>query len=183
MSSSDKVGIFIDGGYVRAMLHEHYSNYRIDFLKLSNELCQGCERYRTYYYMCPPYQSKNPTDEERAKTAEMDKFFAQLRLKPRFVLRLGRLQRTGNPVHPFVQKGVDVLLSIDLTQISAEKIIDQAIVVSADSDFAPAIERARDNHILVTVAYFPEHYSRVLNSNCDERIEIDKNMVSRIGIS
>ena len=75
---------------------------------------------------------------------------------------------------------MDVLLSIDLTQISAERVVNRAIIVSADSDFAPAIQRARDNLTLVTVASFPQHYSRVLDSCCDERISIDNAMIDRI---
>jgi uncharacterized LabA/DUF88 family protein len=156
MGARDKVCVFIDGGYVRALLHQHYNDLAIDFLAFSEELCKGCERFRTYYYICPPYQSSNPTEAERKRKADMDRFLERLKLHPRFENRLGRLQRTNDPTHPFVQKGVDVLLSIDLTQLSALHTVDRAIIVSADSDFAPAIQRAKENMMLVTLASFTE---------------------------
>lgn len=173
---------FIDGGYVRAMLHQYYKDQPIDFLRLSDELCQGCERFRTYYYICPPYQSADPTPDERRRKADMDRFLEKLKLHPRFENRLGRLQRTSDPAHPFVQKGVDVLLSIDLTQISASRTVDRAIIVSADSDFAPAIQRAKENMMLVTLASFTEHKSRVLYSVCDERLEITRTLIEKISL-
>jgi uncharacterized LabA/DUF88 family protein len=183
MSARDKVCIFIDGGYVRAMLHQHYGDLPIDFLRFSDELCQGCERFRTYYYICPPYQSANPTLDERRRKSDMDRFLEKLKLHPRFENRLGRLQRTNDPTHPYVQKGVDVLLSIDLTQISASRTVDRVIIVSADSDFAPAIQRAKENMVLVTLASFTQHKSYVLYSICDERIEITKDMINRVALN
>lgn len=183
MGAHDKVCVFIDGGYVRAMLHNHYNDQPIDFLRFSEELCQGCERFKTYYYICPPYQSANPTPDERKRKSDMDRFLEKLKLNPRFENRLGRLQKTNDPSHPFVQKGVDVLLAIDLTQISASHTIDRAIIVSADSDFAPAIQRAKENMVLVTLASFTQHKSRVLFSICDDRIEIDDAMIRRIALN
>lgn len=180
MASSERACVFIDGGYVRAMLHYHYSDLPIDFLKFSNELCQGCERFRTYYYMCPPYQSNPPTQQEKQMKSDFDKFISRLKLHPRFEIRLGRLQRSYDPRKEFEQKGVDVLLSIDLTDLSATGKVDKAIIVSADSDFAPAIQRAKENHMIVELASFSQHRSQVLFSLCDERILIDSTMIDRI---
>jgi len=105
-----------------------------------------------------------------------------MKQNPRFEVRLGRLQRTGDPLHPFIQKGVDVLLSIDLTQISASRTVDRVIIVSADSDFAPAIQRTKENMVLVTLASFEQHHSEVLYRICDERITIDSQMIRRVAI-
>lgn len=176
----DKACIFIDGRYVRAMLHNHYNDQPIDYLKFSNELCRGCERWRTYYYTCAPYQGTTPSNDERLRKADFDKFESRMKQNPRFEVRLGRLQRTNDHGHPFVQKGVDVLLSIDLTQISASRTVDRAIIVSADSDFAPAIQRSKENMVLVTLASFEQHHSEVLFRICDERIVIDTPMIRRI---
>ena len=162
------------------MLHHHYDDTPLNYLLLSNELCQGCTRFRTYYYTCPPYQSTTPTPDERRRKADFDRFIERMKMNPRFEIRLGRLQKTRDPAHPFEQKGVDVLLSIDLTELSATKKIERAIILSADSDFAPAIQRAKENLMIVTLASFTQHRSRVLYSICDERFEIDSAMVDRI---
>jgi hypothetical protein len=54
----DKVAIFIDGGFLRAILRDYFNKERIDFLKLSDELSQGCERFRTYYTFLLPTKAK-----------------------------------------------------------------------------------------------------------------------------
>jgi uncharacterized LabA/DUF88 family protein len=201
MPPTDHVAIFIDGGYIRAILKKYYGGQKIDFLKLSDELCGSCERFRTYYYMSPPYQSQPSTPDENRRKADYDKFIENLKRLPRFMVREGYLQKKhlpicqkcgiiqtpkcsqcGNtlPFKAFEQKGVDVKLSIDLTQISASKRIERAIILSADGDFSPAIEQAKENMIIVTWAYFPQQRSRILDSICDERIAIDRDFINRI---
>jgi uncharacterized LabA/DUF88 family protein len=151
--------------------------------------------------MCPPYQSKSPTPEENQRKADFDRFVESLRQLPRFIVRLGYLQKTRKfkcpscssiqlptcstcgddlPYSLYQQKGVDVKLSIDLTQISASKRIERAIILSADGDFSPAIEQAKENMVIVTWAFFEQQKSWILNSACDERILIDSAMLNRI---
>lgn len=57
-----KAAVLIDGGYIRALNRDYFGLKRIDFLKFSEELCKpDCTRFRTYYYICPPYQSDPPS--------------------------------------------------------------------------------------------------------------------------
>jgi uncharacterized LabA/DUF88 family protein len=154
--------------------------------------------------MCPPYQSQPPIPEENQKRADYDKFITSLKKLPRFVIREGYLQKTHFPqcqkckmtnppicnncgevlpYKPVQQKGVDVNLSVDLTQISASNKIEKAIILSADGDFQPAIKQAKENLIIVTWAFFPQQKSWILNSVCDERIAIDSAFINRIALS
>ena len=50
----------------------------------------------------------------------------------------GRVDRFGN------EKGVDVSLAIDLVHATHEQRYDVAIIVSQDTDFAPAVDLSRD---------------------------------------
>ena len=63
-----RAGIFIDGGYLGAILKSEYSEPRIAFDKFS-DLISGAdyERLRTYFYYCMPYQSDPPTPEEKLR--------------------------------------------------------------------------------------------------------------------
>jgi len=176
----DKVAIFIDGGFLRAILRDYFNKERIDFLKLSDELSQGCERFRTYYYISPPYQSQAPTPEERKRVSDMDRFLYNLRQFPRFEVRLGKLRKTNDHRKPFEQKGVDVLLSIDLVQLSVKGSIDQAILVTGDSDFCPAVRVAKDNQMVVKLLTYPSMCSDELFSLCDERVMIDNDLINKI---
>ena len=80
--------VFIDGGYFAALLRDYFNEVRVDFLRLSDMLCSGFERFRTYYYDCMPYQSNPPTDEERKRYADKIRFIEYLKKLPRFEVRL-----------------------------------------------------------------------------------------------
>jgi len=177
---SDKAAVFIDGGFVSAVLKKYFQEIPLDYLAFSEELCGSYERFRTYYYTCAPYQSPTPTSDERTRLAQMDKFLYNLRRLPRFEVRLGTLVKTGDPVHPFRQKGVDVLLAIDLTEVSATRTVDKAILVSGDSDFCPVVRRAKENLTLVQLVYHPEQLSDELYNVCDERIPINQALVDKV---
>jgi uncharacterized LabA/DUF88 family protein len=176
----DKAAVFIDGGYLNAVLKSYFQEIPLDYLAFSEELCGSHERFRTYYYNCSPYQSATPTPEERQRKAQMDKFLYSLQRLPRFEVKLGTLIKTTDPNHPFRQKAVDVLLAIDLTQTSATRTVDKAILVSGDSDFCPAVRRAKENMTLVELAYHPGQVSDELYGLCDDRRQLDKDFMDRV---
>jgi uncharacterized LabA/DUF88 family protein len=95
-----------------------------------------------------------------------------LRRLERFEVRLGHLLKLGTE---FKQKGVDILLSIDLTRLSWQEKIDKAILVTGDTDFIPAIREAKDASVITTLAYCPNMPSRIsqaLYQLCDDRFQI-----------
>ena len=167
----DRAAVFIDGGYFDKVL-EGLGRLRVDYRTFSDKVAGGTERLRTYYYHCMPYQSNPPTLEERQRHSSMDRFVHLLRLLPRFEVRLGRLQFINGE---FRQKGVDVLLSMDLVELAATGQIAKAVLVTGDSDFAPAARRARDKGVLVQLFYSPATYVHTeLLQSCDDRTPLDK---------
>lgn len=172
-----RVAIFIDGGYLKKVLKE-FGEPKIDYLRLSDELAGGHERLRTYYYDCMPYRSNPPTPEENARYAGMQRFLDHLRRQPRFEVRLGRLaKRPGG----FEQKRVDVLFAVDLTRLSASRQISQAVLVTSDSDFVPAIQAAKNDGVLVQL-YYSERlsYNNELLQACDDRIPVTGELIRRV---
>jgi uncharacterized LabA/DUF88 family protein len=179
----DKAAVFIDGGYLSKVLKNVFGEPAIDFLKLSDLMCGNCERFRTYYYNCMPYQSNPPTSDEQKRYAEMQKFLYNLSRLPRFEIRLGRLQKIDSGI--FRQKGIDVLLSIDMVQIAWTNKIEKAVLLSGDSDFAPAIKRTKEAGVLTTLYYSrgPGVYTHdELWTACDERYEIDKKLIKAVTV-
>lgn len=170
-----RVAIFIDGGYLTKVLKE-FGEPKLDYQKFSELLAGGKERLRTYYYHCMPYRNSPPTREENERYAAMQRFVEYLRRLPRFEVRLGRLAKRA---WGFEQKRVDVLFAVDLTRLSASRQISQAVLVTSDSDFVPAIQGAKDEGVLVQL-----YYSRKLSYNdellqaCDDRIEITAELIS-----
>lgn len=155
---------------------------KIDYEALSNKLCEGTERIRTYYYDCEPYLSKFPTPEEENRRKEAGRFFDKLRFLKRFEVRLGRLQKIGGE---YKQKGVDVLMSVDLVKLASSRTVDMAILVTGDSDFVPAIKASKEiNPGMVVVVYYskqpPMYVHRELLQACDESHEIAKELIDSV---
>jgi uncharacterized LabA/DUF88 family protein len=178
-----RYAVFIDGGYLRKVL-AGFGEPRISYKKLSEHFAQGEERLRTYYYDCPPFQGTTPTADERSRKQRFDRFLYYLqRNVPRFQARLGRLQRvpdaTGN--WKFIQKKVDVLLTVDLVRLSCEKQIQRAVLIAGDSDFVPAIQVARDAGTIVQLYYGTAQRTHdELLSVSDDRIVIDEALVRQV---
>jgi uncharacterized LabA/DUF88 family protein len=114
-----KAVVLIDGGYLAKVLEEVFQRPQFDFKNFSDKLCQdaGCNRVRTYYYHCRPYQSNPPTEEEKNRYAQWMKFEEYLKRIPRLDFRVGRLQRISRA---FKQKGVDVWFSVDLVKLACK---------------------------------------------------------------
>ena len=169
---SEKVAVFIDGNYLNTKLHQHGIHVEnLDLKLFSDLLCAGCYRFRTYYYDGKPH-------EDFPKKNEIEKFQESLKTLPRFVVRLGRVLKSEKG---YRQKGVDVLLAIDLTEISVSRAVDRAVIVVSDTDYIPAIKKARDNFTLVTLYYFDDpNFSQKLKDECDECLEITTDMIMKV---
>lgn len=176
----DKAAVLIDGGYIRALNRSQFGMKNIDYLRFSVSLCgPNCERFRTYFYICPPYQDTPPTEDQKRRKAEMDSFLSSLRRYPRFQIRLGRLRRIPRPPW-FEQKGVDVLFACDLVKLSVGKAIQKAIIVSGDSDFVPAVRIAKEEMVITKLWYYPRHCSPHLFDVCDERERLTQTLIDSV---
>lgn len=108
----DRAAVFIDGGYLSKVLKLAFNRPQLDFECFSDKICEGCERLRTYYYDCMPYQSNPPTEIERKRYAQKDSFIYNLKRLKRFEIRLGKLIYLPK-ADDYIQKRVDVLFSVD----------------------------------------------------------------------
>ncbi len=69
----------------------------------------------------------------------------------------------------FRQKMVDVLMSLDISNMSYEGQIQHAILIAGDADFIPAVKKAKDYGVIVHLYY---HSSSVHNEILDEVDEL-----------
>jgi uncharacterized LabA/DUF88 family protein len=181
-----RVVVLLDGGYLSALLKQEGTaskDGRIIAFPLNYEdFCNNLvaadeERVRTYYYTCMPYQSNPPTDEEKERYRRHNQFIYNLKRYNRFEVRLGRLKKVKDE---FEQKRVDVLLSVDLVRMSWGKQIDRAIIVTADSDFVPAVQAAKEAGVITKLAYSSSlPVNNELLEAFDERIEITKDLLKK----
>lgn len=180
----DRVAIFIDGAYLDYTLRDDFHTPRIDLGLLAQELSGGKEILRTYYYHCLPYQSDPPTTEEAERFGRMQSFISRINRLPRFTVRLGKLayrgsRDDGTPI--FVQKRVDIMLGVDLVQLSTKRQVSSAVLVAGDSDFLPAVEIAREEGVLVHLYHGTTHRPhRELWDACDERTALSQELIDKV---
>ena len=162
-----KVAIFIDGNNFYYGLKDHNLSTHINFEKLGVKLCSNYgELMRIYYYNAPVDQFKEP-DSYRSQ----QKFFDKLYRTPYLEVRLGRLMKRGDT---YVEKGVDVLLSVDMIQKAFENQYDIAILLSGDGDLAHAVSVVKNQGKHVINACFDVGRSHHLLEVCDDFIKFDE---------
>jgi len=124
--------IFIDGEYLRKIYKNSGLAPDIPVLirKILKKLgIEERELLRVYYYSSPPYCSSTPTPKEKERYKKWQRFINFLEKQNSLEIKLGRVEKRywdGNI--GYEQKMVDVLLSIDLVQLSAKSLIDTAIL-------------------------------------------------------
>ena len=172
---SEKVAIFIDGGYLAKIC-----THKIDFSLLVEKILDGKSLYRAYYYNCPPYMPQNPHAEDRERMARAQKFYKSLNFIPRFCVRLGKLRLkgydkdSGTPL--FQQKRVDLMLGLDIASVvkAQPRVVDSIILLAGDGDMLPAVVTARDaNHIVILAHGDKNTYDQELWDSVDERVRLD----------
>jgi len=170
--------IFIDGAYLSLVskflgegkpLKFDIKKFAENLAKKENLICK-----EIFYYNCPPFQGTPPTYEQEKKKAGYDKFISKLDLIG-IKVREGRCQMIDNE---YTQKGVDVLLSIDLIRKAHE--IKNFIIVACDTDFVPAIKDIREKDKVEVILYYFKNKSTKFSmsdhilSVCDKRVKLEK---------
>jgi len=172
----DKAAVFIDGGYLNKILKNHFNEPNIDYEKFSNKLCEiiNTKRLRTYFYTCMPIIRKgNKEDEERHKN--MQKFTQKLKRLKRFEVKLGKLQLIKGI---FKQKMIDVLMSLDIVDISFENYVSHIIIVAGDSDFVPAVQKAKNYGMITHLFYHKDSVHNQILDEIDELYQITQEIIN-----
>ena len=145
----EKVVIMIDAGFLSKVSHKlgegHY--FRYDLLKFSKRLAgkQNLIFKHLFFYNAPPFQSSNPSPDEKKRKEEYDSFVQKLNKNKEVTIREGRCQRLKiDGKYIYKQKGVDTLLTMDLMDMPIENPkIKTVILIASDSDFVPIIKRLK----------------------------------------
>jgi len=182
----DKVLIFIDAGFL-SKLSKHLGEGSYIKFKIKNFIENLSKKYnfqaeKIFYYSAPPYQSNNPSKSEAGRKERYDSFRSSL-IKEGIIFREGRCQRLKiDGKFEFRQKGVDTLLTIDLSHIREDyPRIKKIILISSDTDFVPIIKDIQKRGIAVVLfSYFdrkrgsPFSLSNHLINSCSKYIKLIK---------
>ncbi|GAA8199598.1 hypothetical protein HpKG13_09340 [Helicobacter pylori] len=130
--------------------HEKDKDHEKDLLNL----------YRIFFYTAKPLDS-------HSKKKDILNFLSTLGRLNHTALRLGKLVKRGNVE---VQKQVDMLLGIDMLEISLKHFVEKVVLIGYDSDMSPALKLARTNGIQTEIILFEDLEQKIessLTKHCD----------------
>ncbi len=146
----------IDGTNLKGAIDLHgglttHINYRQFAIEVAKHIPEGelpgrWSLQRVVYVTASPIQSHDLGRYERWR-----KFEAMVRRQERVELKLGRLE--GGPGRVY-EKGVDILVAIELLAGAFKDQYDLAIIVSGDGDFADVAREVRGAGKLIFNAFF-----------------------------
>ena len=171
--------IFIDAGYLSFISKYfgkgNYLKYKVENFALNLAKSKNLKCEKIYFYTAPPYQSSKPTLAENKRKANYDKFISKLKkANPTIIVREGRCQKIDNV---YQQKGVDTLITIDLSRIPKKENINEVILLSSDTDFVPIIKDLKEDKIEVILAYFTDRKRKSAFSLSNHLWKICKNTI------
>lgn len=166
--TGERVMVYMDGSNLFHSLRAIAGRVDLDFGKFVTELVGDRRLVRAYYYSAQLDQSKEPENYRGQQ-----RLFAALRATEYLELRVGRLVYRNWPQAPAYEKGVDIKIATDMLVHACRRLYDVAILVSADTDFAEALQAIKEFGLHTEVALFDQRGSQQLRHVSDRVIEID----------
>jgi len=181
---------FIDAGYL-SKISKYFGegNYlNCDMICFANKIAQDKKLWckGIFYYTAPPYQSPSPTDSEKERRRNYDKFVSTMQKRhPEFIVREGRCQKGLND--DYHQKGVDTNITMDLLRIAQSRKVKKIIFLACDTDFVPILNEIRNEFkIEVILVYYTDRkrnsafsMSNYILTACDDKILLNKEHFDR----
>lgn len=164
--ADERVMVFIDGSNLYHVLGQVCGRHDLQFDKFAQKLANGRDMRRVYYY-----NIRQEAFEDRSNASDQDKFLSSLYDTPHLEVKLGIWKQRGATM---VEKGVDVMLAVDLVTRAYRDDYDTAIIVSGDADFYPALQAAKDVGKQVEVAAFDTNISAEAARVADLHIRLTK---------
>jgi len=171
----ERVMIFIDGSNLYHSLKN--LNLKINFEDLIKILTKDKYLVKIFYYTAPL-----DITIDKEKYWRHQRFLERLRKIPNFNVILCNLRKVINKDGSidFYVKGDDIHLANDLLKGAFKNEFDEAIIVSGDEDFIPAIKTVKELNKKVINAYFPTTSSYVLRRVCDKSINLKRELTRQI---
>jgi uncharacterized LabA/DUF88 family protein len=180
--STYRAVVFIDNAYLFAVRRDEFQSTPIDYLALSNRISMGYQRLRTYVYDAWPYQGSPPTQHQSNLLGGMQSFVRAVERFPSFEIRMGKQRPRGTE---YVQKGVDVLVAVDMMRLALKQQIQKAVLIAGDADYVPVVNAIKDEGVSVTLYHseIKSNYSAELWQACDERHPITRELIDQVRLN
>ena len=187
MNTRNNVMVFIDGTYIRKYTKEKYQTDLLNYDTLGRKLALTAvgshpNLIRIYYYdalaslkdaekIREPVERKHVEERINTLIKEQEKYFESIDKQEFVTIRKGRLVVATKETPR--QKGVDILMAIDMLTAAYEKQYDWAVLVAGDSDFLELVNTVKHMGVNIMGFYFKEHVAKELVNAFDRRNELD----------
>lgn len=158
--------LFIDGGHLR----KYYAEAVREWFQGEGDINFGAikrhagEALRLFYYDCiDDREGENEPERERIKQTNQE-WLNSIREVAGAHVRLG--STTGRAKNRR-QKGVDILLAIDMMNHTIRRNMKRAMLLTGDGDFTPLVENLVQMGMFVEVLGDQAHFSRELRKSAD----------------
>ncbi len=177
----NRVSVFIDGNNLYHGLRNLYgkdkSLKKFNFQEFINFLIKNDKLIDVFYYNAQLDKSKNPK-----KFLSQKEFFDKLEKIKNLKLILCKLLKRKIPRTPdfyYVLKEDDIHMAVDIVEGACDNKFDKAILISGDGDFVPAVKSVKNRNKKIINIYFRKSSSRNLKNDCDESIELNKQILDK----
>jgi len=167
--------IIIDGSnfYFKLKSLELNQLLKFDFRAFTNYLAATDKLVETCYYVGRIRQDGSVKTQKLFTSQQ--KLLAALK-KSEIRYSLGYLLKNNDRYH---EKGVDVQMAVDILVAAYENRCDKIIIVSSDTDLAPAIRKAREKKKFVEYIGFSHQPSVAMVSFCSSSRLITKTEINK----
>lgn len=174
----ERVMFFIDGS-------NFYKNCRnatgcsgkdyafLDYFGFCSSLLDATNQKLIRVYL---YDAPLKAEWDAARYSIQQSYFSRLRSQKNVELRLGRLEGRYPNIK---EKGVDILLSVDMIKLAHNKSYDTGYLISSDGDFSEAVQLCKDMGVNINNVYLPGFKSFHLMQTCDQSIEAPADFIRR----
>ncbi|MEK7652357.1 MAG: NYN domain-containing protein [Patescibacteria group bacterium] len=152
--------------------------HQFDFKGLFNLVLNGYNISKVVFYFAKLKEHKD-TKEKSKELIEKQRLLKTHLEKQEFeVIFSGRVRGfqeigfLGKKSLIFKEKGVDVRIGVDMVSFSCDKLFDQIILGSSDSDLQPAINNVKKKNIIVVYLGFEENQNKGISYNSNKTILI-----------
>lgn len=143
-----RAAVFIDGSnFYMNLRNVGIKKGNLDFAGFSQRLIGSRDWVGTFFYIAPVRPGERPK-----MAQEQQRFFSHLCKTKNVTLKLGVLEERfeeceecGSKTRSMIQKGIDVLLTVDMIAMAMQDKYDDGYLVSADADYVPLAKYLRFN--------------------------------------
>lgn len=166
-----RIGVFYDGSHFNYAQNYFYGSKKLGWLdfnqfhslieNIMREKEQGFNNYKVVYagWYQGLFHEKNAKEQNLRLDRKRHIDMLHSGIEPKFM----PMSETKG------EKGIDIIMAMDVLQIGLEDKIDVAVLVTGDGDFVPLTRALMKNGIRVMAAYF-EYKEKDHNSFINERL-------------